>query len=71
MPAVMTDTIYREIPIVVEYRVTPYYRATLEQPAEGGQVEVLSATYGDIEIELTPEEIDALDLEPDYEEGER
>ena len=58
----LTDTIYREIPIVVEYRVAPFYAATLEQPAEGGEIEIISATY--IDVELTPDEIDALDIDP-------
>ena len=55
-----TATIYREIAIEVEYAVTPYRPATRSDPAEGGEVEIISATYDGKDFDLTREEMDEL-----------
>jgi hypothetical protein len=46
-----------DVPYEVEitYSVSPFIPATHEQPAEGGEVELLSAKVGGIEVKLTDE----------------
>lgn len=44
-----------EAEIEITYSVSPYYPATHEQPAEGGEIELLSAKISGIEIKLTDE----------------
>lgn len=45
-----------EIDLVVEYEVTPFIPATYWQPAEGGEVEIISVECDKQEFPLTDEE---------------
>ncbi len=49
-----------EIELAVIYDVTPYYPATREQPAEGGEVEIISVKCDGAEFGLYPHEEAAL-----------
>ena len=58
-----TTTIERgdeEIELTVIYSVTPFVAATYYQPAEGGEVEVVSVKRAGKEFRLTDDEEDAL-----------
>lgn len=46
----------REIDVRVSYSVTPFVAATYWQPAEGGEVEIISIKRGGEEISLTDAE---------------
>ena len=50
----------REVELVVTYSVTPFVAATYWQPAEGGEVELVSVKHDGREIQLSDEEEDAL-----------
>lgn len=50
----------REVELVVTYSVTPFIAATYWQPAEGGEVELISIKHGGQPITLTDAEEDAL-----------
>ncbi len=50
----------REVELVVTYSVTPFVGATYWQPAEGGEVEIVSVTHAGREVELSDAEMDAL-----------
>jgi len=50
----------KEIELAVIYDVTPYYAATREQPAEGGEVELISVKCDGAEFSLYPHEEAAL-----------
>ena len=54
----MTITITREIEITVEARIIPGTRATLMQPADPADIEILEAHIDGNIIELTDAEID-------------
>lgn len=49
-----------DVQISVQYNVSKYYPATREQPAEGGEVEIVSVALNGAEIELTTQEEIAL-----------
>lgn len=60
-----TDYLYRgrmerEIEVIVTYTVTDRIPATYWQPAEGGEVEVISVKHNGAEIDTTREEDDLL-----------
>ena len=44
-----------EAEVEITYSVSPYYPATREQPAEGGEIELISVMRDGIELKLTDE----------------
>lgn len=50
----------REVELVVTYSCTPFVEATYWQPAEGGEVEIVSVKHGGEEITLSNAEEEAL-----------
>jgi len=50
----------REIELLVTYSMTPIVAATYWQPAEGGEVEIVSVKHDGKEFALSQEEEDAL-----------
>jgi hypothetical protein len=50
----------REVELRVTYSMTPVVPATYWQPAEGGEIEIVSVKHEGREVTLAPEEEDAL-----------
>lgn len=50
----------REVEVLVTYSCTPFVEATHWQPAEGGEVEIVSAKVNGMPITLSEEEEEAL-----------
>jgi len=44
------------VEVEITYSISPYWPATRHQPAEGGEVELVSVTRAGVEIELTDQQ---------------